>query len=1004
MAILSANIRGLSPKKGKFKIPMMSEKARNENIGIITLTESHLHEDFIEGEIQIEGFENFRADRTRGIKKGGIICYVRRDLLPGILTLETGSVGNIEFLVLYIEVLNLILINIYRPPNSKSSDFQAVMHKIRQINQMKLRPTPRIALTGDLNFPSLNWELNNIEACTTETRDQAQVLVSFLEENFLEQLVNLPTRNNNILDIFAINDCDFVSNVEVENTDNQTSDHRLVKIITRIPSPTMHSPDINETSNSSVLNSLNFWSSDIDWNSIRSHLLNHDWDDYSRVTDIDKKLEMLVKIIEDVCIAYVPPKVIKNRSIIPRDRRILFKKRKNLRTKLIGTRNLSVATSLERQLEQIEKDLICSYETELANAEIRAIEKIKEDSKYFYNYARGKSKVRTPVGPLKQGDQTVADPVGMSELLKTQFESVFITQSSPISLDPLLQEPGLRSFEDIDFNENDIEECIMEIPQASTAGPDGIPAILLRKCVAELKGPIHQLWRASLDVGKLPQQTKLSIVTPVFKGGDRCLTENYRPISLITHLCKVFERVVVKELTKYLNKACLFNDGQHGFRSGRSCLSQLLEHHQSILQALENNAAVDVVYLDFAKAFDKVDYNVLLKKLKSIGITGNVLKWLADFLIGRRQKVKVCGQLSSEGPVHSGVPQGSSLGPLLFLIMVSDIDCSVKYASVSSFADDTRMLMKINSEEDCGRMQDDLIEIYTWASDNNMKFNSKKFELLNYSARNRDLHVINESSRMFNYPQYHDPDGNTIRSVGSLRDLGVTINSDATFAAQINKSVTKASRYAGWILRVFQTREHFAMMTLFKSMVLPHIEYCCPLWSPTNLGLIRQIEAVQRSFTSKIHNLQGENYWGRLKILNLYSLERRRERYQIIYVFKILKGYIPNLISDKFKIRFDISARRGRTCKLPSINSRSLASVNSMIESSFYVRGPKLFNCLPAKLRNFDGSTDSFKSQLDGFLSKIPDQPCLPAYQQPALSNSIIDQLAAQRADGIFHA
>ena len=161
------------------------------------------------------------------------------------------------------------------------------------------------------------------------------------------------------------------------------------------------------------------------------------------------------------------------------------------------------------------------------------------------------------------------------------------------------------------------------------------------------------LWRASLDAGKLPKVTKTSVVTPVFKKGDRSKAENYRPISLISHLGKIFERIVTKAISSYMKDANLYNSRQHGFQSGRSCLSQLLQHHQAILEALQNHDAVDVVYLDFAKAFDKVDFNVLLRKLKAIGICGKVLRWISDFLVGRKQMVKVSGQLSKEGPVHS---------------------------------------------------------------------------------------------------------------------------------------------------------------------------------------------------------------------------------------------------------------------------------------------------------------------------------------------------------------
>ena len=251
-----------------------------------------------------------------------------------------------------------------------------------------------------------------------------------------------------------------------------------------------------------------------------------------------------------------------------------------------------------------------------------------------------------------------------------------------------------------------------------------------------------------------------------------------------------------------------------------------------------------------------------------------MLRWISDFLVGRKQTVKVSGQLSTEGPVHSGVPQGSSLGPLLFLIMISDIDSSIEHVTVSSFADDTRLLKTVEAEVDCGKMQDDLIGIYGWAEANHMKFNSGKFEVLNYSARKRNLYKINEVDWLYDYPSYYDPNNKLITAVEKVRDLGVKLNNDAKFHLHISESVCNASRYAGWILRTFSTREPYAMLTLFKTMVLPRIEYCCPLWSPITIGLIRQLEAVQRSFTAKIHQIGDLDYWGRLKKLGLYSLER----------------------------------------------------------------------------------------------------------------------------------
>ena len=393
------------------------------------------------------------------------------------------------------------------------------------------------------------------------------------------------------------------------------------------------------------------------------------------------------------------------------------------------------------------------------------------------------------------------------------------------------------------------------------------------------------------------------------------------------------------------------------------------------MDALENNAGVDVVYLDLAKAFDKVDHRILISKLKSIGVGGQLLRWIADFVSDRHQKVRVEGKVSSEGSVRSGVPQGSSLGPLLFLVLIADIDKNLQYVTASSFADDTRLFLKVLNEIDCFGMQKDLITVHEWANDNNMMFNGTKFELVCYSARSRNLHEINNQCGLFNYPNYFDVWGNLINTMPSVRDLGITIKYNAYFQTHINNVVSKGRRQAGWVLRVFETRDLKPLLVLYRALVLPHLEYCCQLWSPTALGKIRQLESIQRSFTSRIRGIETMTYWQRLKYLQLYSLERRRERYMIIYVFKIIIGVVPNIESDKFRIRTTQSARLGRKCIIPPINPVSSASVASMVESSFPVRGPRLFNALPPDLMIFNGSTLSFKAKVDKFLHNVPDQP-----------------------------
>lgn len=518
--------------------------------------------------------------------------------------------------------------------------------------------------------------------------------------------------------------------------------------------------------------------------------------------------------------------------------------------------------------------------------------------------------------------------------------------------------------QDIDFTKSDIENALAELNPSSAAGPDGMPAILLTKCKKELATPLFKIWRESLDRGRVPEPMKYGLICPVHKGGSRGDVTKYRPVVLTSFIIKIFEKIIRDRLVDFFEKQELFNNGQHGFRKGRSCLSQLLAHQEFVLDSLEEGGNVDVVYLDFAKAFDKVDHGVLLHKLSSLGIKGNLGMWIHSFLHGRSQRVAVDGTLSERSHVSSGVPQGSVLGPFLFLALISDIDTGVKNSVMSSFADDTRVTRKINSEADTVLLQEDLNAVYKWAAENNMLFNEAKFEALRYGSNN----VIKENTC------YSTTQG-TIDVKLNLRDLGVTASSDGRFSLHIHNITEAARRLSGWILRTFTTREAECLVTLWRSLVLSKLEYCCQLWSPATVGEIEELESVQRSFTSKITSLYGKNYWERLQELKLYSLQRRRERYQIIYTWKILEGLVPNI-----GIEVSPSRTRGRSCyiKGPKTNVQSLKTLRA---NSFSRTGPRLFNSLPMCLRDMSAcSVEVFKRHLDNFLQKIPDTPPLPSY------------------------
>ncbi|KAK3888733.1 hypothetical protein Pcinc_007208 [Petrolisthes cinctipes] len=207
---------------------------------------------------------------------------------------------------------------------------------------------------------------------------------------------------------------------------------------------------------------------------------------------------------------------------------------------------------------------------------------------------------------------------------------------------------------------DDIVNAIKEIGTNAAASPDQFQAALLKNCAKELRAPLHILFRNSIDTGIIPQQLKTAKIIPVYKGGSKGEAKNYRPIALTSHIIKIMEKIIVRNMSIYLEEKNILNNYQHGFRVGRSCLSQLLSHHEKIINGLENKKNIDAIYLDFAKAFDKVDHGILLHKLRDFGISGKLGKWLHCFLVNRQQSVAVSGVVSKPSIVTSGVPQGTT--------------------------------------------------------------------------------------------------------------------------------------------------------------------------------------------------------------------------------------------------------------------------------------------------------------------------------------------------------
>ena len=867
------NIQGLCPQTVQSKIPFIKEIITPEKQLFFGLSETWLksHND---AELQIDGYTIFRCDSVRKKKSnrgrltGGVAVYIRNDIACSCEIISSHSSPAVQALCLYSKVENLAIAVIYRQPDNSANghpstpaDFKKALNQLK-IDLLKLNPTPDIIFGGDFNLPHTAWPKGTpIPGASTNEKAMSNTLNEFSNELFLSQIIDGPThRDGNTLDLVLVNNTDLIHNWITTPVLQSTSHHSTIQVSTTYKTSNKFA-DVRPPPLSGF-NTLNFFSEDTNWESIYSELEKINWQDDFKDLSPHNILNMIHAKCFKISSQHVPPKkqaAISNYSRAYRYRRSLTNRRKKITRRLIKVTSPSLKQKLNKELLQIEKDLQKSHQNSASFIEGKAVDAIRTNSKYFYSYAKKKSKTKSKIGPLLNKDNKLTNnSKEMADLLSNQYATVFSTPIDPKQLPgkPRKLTSSGQSLHSISFTEEDIIQAINEISLTAAAGPDGFPAILLKKCKEVLAIPLTIFWRKCLDQGIIPQSLKRSMIAPHHKGNSRAEAVNYRPIALTSHLIKIFEKVIRNHLVVHLERNNFFNPNQHGFRSGRSCLSQLLKHFDNLLNILETGRNADVIYLDYSKAFDKVDFNIVLDKLLDMGVNGQVYDWIEAFLTNRIQFVTVNGFESEPQSVISGVPQGSVLGPLIFLVLVGDIDKDVSSdTNVKSFADDTRATRGVTSVADTICLQDDLNKIYAWTDTTNMKLNDDKFEALRY-GQNKELKETTT---------YTTPSGKPIQVKSELKDLGVIMSDDCDFSKQIDSVVEKGKNMASWILRTFKTRARVPMLTLYKSLVLPILEYCSVLWCPLSVGSIQKLEAVQWSFIRKITGTREMDYWQCLK-------------------------------------------------------------------------------------------------------------------------------------------
>ena len=523
---------------------------------------------------------------------------------------------------------------------------------------------------------------------------------------------------------------------------------------------------------------------------------------------------------------------------------------------------------------------------------------LKENStKPFWQYVKSRRQDNTGVAPLLKDSDLKCDAPSKAKILLDQFCSVF----TKVTRDPMpnMEGPEYPEIENLVVENNGVVKLLKNLNPSKAPGPDGIPSKVLKICAEAIAPSLTCIFNHSLRSGQLPADWRMANIAAIYKQkGNRNKAENYRPVSLTSVACKLLEHIVCRHMQNHLLKHKILTDKNHGFRSGHSCETQLLTTTNDLMKAFDNGHQTDVVVLDFSKAFDTVPHDKLLHKLDHYGVRGPLHFWIASFLKERKMKVVVDGEESAEAPVVSGVPQGTVLGPLLFLCHINDLPDTVT-SKVRLFADDCLMYRNILTFNDHIKLQEDLKKLEEWADRWGMRFNAGKCYTLQTRAKSSFMYSLS---------------GIFLKQVQETTYLGINISNNLKWNSHICNITRKAGQTLGFLRRNLQNCPKECRRLAYIALVRSKLEYASSVWDPHTKENIDRLEKVQRQaarFIQKDYRSREPGCVTRmLDEQKLPTLESRRRIQRLQLLNKIKENSVPSLPPGHFLTPANTAKRR----------------------------------------------------------------------------------------------
>lgn len=574
--------------------------------------------------------------------------------------------------------------------------------------------------------------------------------------------------------------------------------------------------------------------------------------------------------------------------------------------------------------------------------------KIFHSPKHLWSFVNSKFPVNGIPEYMSYNGATSNNGQVISNMFNEYFNSVFVMDSDgDIPLDDICDTP--IDLSSVLFSEELVFELLKRVDVGKGGGMDLIHPLFIVRCARELTVPLTKIFKVSMSEGHFPAIWKSALVTPIHKSHDAHQVTNYRPISKLNIFANFFEKIVTNAIT---SSCCQHvSTVQHGFYRGRGVDTNVLTFTDFILNRIDAGWQVDAVYTDFSKAFDKINHRHLIYKIKRLGIHGDLLRWLESYILNRSQAVCLKGFTSRFLPVASGVPQGSHLGPLLFILYINDMNTCFQSSKVLIYADDTKIYKAIASHTDCQDMQTELGRFYEYCNANHLYLNLDKCYCISFTRKKNPI--------FFDYTVA----GIIIKRVSTIRDLGIILDTKLSFIPHIDYICKKAFKNLGMILRIGKPfRRPVTYKLLFFAYVRSVLEFGSIIWSPIYKVHIDRIERIQNIFLKALCCRTGVIFNSPIESANFYnilSLQNRRLYLDSLFFFKILKDIIkcPNLLQN---IVFNIPH--------PSLRSRDLFHISfartNYSQHAFFRRVSKFYNQRLGDIDPFSSSLNYFKAKL----------------------------------------